>query len=127
MHSEEGERLMNSFQALVSYWNTKLKLPVYEQGQVPDRAILPYCTVTLADSSNADRTTLTVFTWHSKDKNIERMEYADILHKAIPIQGERIEVDGGRLLISREGRIELYQDDGAIANRMGYEVRYYNI
>lgn len=118
---------MDSYKAIVKYWKDKLNLTVYEQGQVPDNAKLPYCTVTLADGSNGDSARLSVFTWHEKNKNIERIAYAEKLHNAIPISCETISVKNGILMFTREGNIEPYKDEGAIANRMSYGIRYYII
>lgn len=113
------------FKKIVKYWKDKLGLAIYEQGQVPSNAKLPYATFNMYIGENFSAMQCQVFTWHEKGKNGERIQYADKLKGAISRAGERIYLKDGVLLLEREGGLSLYSDEGAIANRLGYNIRFY--
>lgn len=113
------------FKKVIKYWKDKLGLTVYEQGQVPPGAKLPYATINMYVGENFSAMQCQVFTWHEKGKNGERMQYANKLKEAISRAGERIYLKNGALLLERAGGLSLYNDEGAIANRLGYSIRFY--
>lgn len=114
------------YKAIRKFWADALGLKVYEQGFVPTDARLPYATFTIDVRNLFKSSECTVYTWHEKNRNIERMSYADKLFQAISDGGERIDLKGGREIVLYRGLgFTSHQDEGAIANRFSYQINYY--
>lgn len=113
------------YKAIIAFWKNKLKIPIYEQGNVPDALPLPYATFVLDIGTFPIEVQATIFTWHEKNKNLERLTYADKLLKAISNGGDFIQLKDGYITLHNSIGLSKYGDDGAIANRYQYQINFY--
>lgn len=125
-------------QALYGFWSqfayNNNPIPAYLSGKVPDNAVFPYITFNVQEGDIFSATFLTAQVWVKAGSGINanavRATIMDDIRRAIPMQGTRIDHDGGYMTIFRNASTFMsYEDDqedaSVIGGRISYEVHFY--
>lgn len=111
-------------------------IPVFQSGGVPDGQEFPYITIEITRPDSMSTMPLTAFCWfRNADRAVsfaQRLAWWEAVEKAIPLQGVRLPLSVGCLMLHRgsgdfltPGKDE--EDDKVFFGRVGYEVTYYTL
>lgn len=125
-------------QALYAFWSQFLygntPIPAYLSGKVPNNATFPYITFEVQKGDIFSASVLTAFIWVKAGSGINanaiRASIMDDIARAIPMQGTRMNFNGGYVTIFRNPSTFMsYYDDPedstVIGGRISYEVHFY--
>lgn len=120
-------------QALAAFWGQFA--PAYLAGQVPDGARFPYITFDAVRPDALGAAPLAAILWCRRgsgvDAQAQRAQILDRIAAAIPVEGNRLAVGNGFVLLERNGSQfqSIYndpEDRGVIGGRTAYILRYFN-
>lgn len=109
-------------------------IPVFQAGGVPDGQEFPYITVEIPRPDTMATMPLTAFGWFRNDDKAvsfaQRLAWWEAVEKAIPLQGVRLPLSVGCLMLRRGSGDFLTpgtdeEDETLFFGRVGYEVTYY--
>ena len=100
---------MDKVQALISFWQTVTKLPVYDENSVPDDARMPYLTCEVKTASFENETPITANLWYRDTSWAPISRKAEEISKALyELRGNAQKIDDGRFRVY-EGTTPLCQ------------------
>ena len=92
---------MDKGQALQTFW-ASFGLPAYEQGTVPDDAVMPYITYNVAFGNFDSTVTLNADLWYRSKAWKDADKKTEQISQAIGRRGYETRIDGGYLWIKKQ-------------------------
>lgn len=92
---------MDKGQALQTFW-ASFGLPAYEQGTVPEEAVMPYITYNVAFGNFDSTVTLNGDLWYQSKAWKDADQKTEQISQAIGRRGYRTRIDGGHLWIKKQ-------------------------
>lgn len=92
---------MDKAQGIHQFWSS-FSLPAYDENTVPDNAVMPYITYSMATGSLDDLIPLAASLWYRSTSWAAITEKADEIEQAIvEMNPPAIKIDGGRIYLSK--------------------------